>query len=327
MSVVRWGVIGAGDVVKRKSGPSILAEPRSTLAAITRRDPLDCGARVHGDADALIVDPEIDAIYIATPPDSHEALVLQALAARKPIVVEKPIAVDVAPARRMARAAADAGITLSVAYYRRYDPRLIRVMSLLKAGAIGEVEAVEIRQIRTDGDANPPSGWRGEASVSPGGRFSDSHAHALDWLTYAFGRPRLVAGAPARSGLVAYALQLPDAPVAGVFDPVGEVEDDRLIIIGEDGVLTTPFFDPGPITVHRSSRDAGRGRGLGSGPGMGQGAASGDGRLVIEMAMPAHPHLPYFAAMAAHILEGTDAPAPAVEAISATEIIRKLFAA
>jgi predicted dehydrogenase len=307
MSVVRWGIIGAGDVVKHKSGPAILAEPRSTLAAITRRDPLDCGARIHADADALIADPEIDAIYIATPPDSHEALVMMALKAGKPIVVEKPISVDVAPARRIARAADDVGVTLSVAYYRRYDPHLIRVMSLLKAGAIGEIEAVELRQIRTDGDQNPPTGWRADRQISPGGRFSDSYAHALDWLTHAFGPPRLIAGAPARSGLVAYALQLRDAPVAGVFDPAGEIADDRLIITGERGTLTTPFFDLGPITVRRAGR--------------------GDGTIDVEMTPPLHPHLPYFTSMAAHILDGAPAPAPATGAIGATEIIRKLFAA
>lgn len=305
MSVVRWGVIGAGDVVKRKSGPSLLAEPRSTLAAITRRDPLNCGARVHPDADALIADPEVDAIYIATPPDSHKALALQALAAGKPVVVEKPVAVEVSDARRMVRAAADADVTLSVAYYRRHDPRLVRVRSLIEAGAIGDLEAVELRQIRTDGEAAPPTGWRADPAISPGGRFSDSHAHALDWLTYAFGPTRLVVGAPARSGLVAYALQLRDAPVAGVFDPCGDAQDDRLIVIGEHGTITAPFFDPGPIILTRPD----------------------GGRVEIEMNAPAHPHLPYFSAMVAHILDGAPPPSPARDAAGATEIIRKLYAA
>ncbi len=307
MSVVRWGVIGAGDVVQRKSGPSLLAEPRSTLAAITRRDPLDCGARVHRDAGTLIQDPEIDAIYIATPPDTHEALVMEAISAAKPIVVEKPIAVEVASARRMTRAAAEAGVTLSVAYYRRFDPRLMRVLSLIEAGAISEVEAVELRQIRTDGESNPPAGWRADKSISPGGRFSDSHAHALDWLTHAFGAPRLVAGAPSRSGLVAYALQLRDAPVAGVFDPAGDTGADQLIITGTTGTITTPFFDPGPIRLTRTE--------------------NGAGHLEVEMHHPKHTHLLFFSAMVAHILDGAPAPCPAESASKATEIIRKLFAA
>ena len=307
MQRVRWGVIGAGDVVQRKSGPAILAEPRSALAAITRRDVLECGARVHPDADALMADPEIDAIYIATPPDSHETLAMAAIECGKPVLIEKPIAPEATAARRIVRAAEGAKCAVSVAYYRRFDPRLVRVLSLVRAGAIGDVAAVELRQIRTDGARTPPAGWRADMAVSPGGRFSDSHSHALDWLTHAFGPPRLVTGAPARSGLVAYALQLRDAPVAGIFDPVGDTEDDRLIITGEAGTITAPFFDPGPVVLQRTGAEK--------------------GRVEVDISPPRFGHLPLFSAMAAHLLDGAPPPCPAGEAMGATEIISKLFAA
>ena len=94
--------------------------------------------------------------------------------------------------------------------------------------------------------------------------------------------------------------------MAGVFDPVGEAEDDRVIISGTKGVLSAPFFDPGPIKLKSSSQ--------------------GEGGMEVEMTTPEYPHLAYFSAMAAHILDGAPAPVPATEAILATEIIRKLFA-
>ena len=92
MENVNWGILGCGDVCERKSGPPMYKTPHSALAAVMRRDAAKAAdfARRHGvpksytDADALIADPGVDIVYVATPPDSHRELALKVLAAGNP---------------------------------------------------------------------------------------------------------------------------------------------------------------------------------------------------------------------------------------------------
>ncbi len=100
--VIRWGIIGCGDVTEVKSGPGFQKAQGSALVAVMRRDRARAEdyarrhgvPRAYGEADALIADPEVDAIYIATPVSSHCALALQVAAAGKPCLVEKPMAMS-----------------------------------------------------------------------------------------------------------------------------------------------------------------------------------------------------------------------------------------
>ncbi|HQP36635.1 MAG TPA: Gfo/Idh/MocA family oxidoreductase, partial [Polyangiaceae bacterium] len=100
--VIRWGMIGCGDVTERKSGPAFQKARESALVAVASRSPerakdwaLRHGVgRWHADAQALIDDPEVDIVYVATPPSSHAELALRCAAAGKPAYVEKPMALD-----------------------------------------------------------------------------------------------------------------------------------------------------------------------------------------------------------------------------------------
>src|SRR5258706_8424693 len=124
---IRWGIIGCGDVTEVKSGPGFQKAEGSALVAVMRRDAAKAEdyARRHNvprwyaDADALIADRDVDAVYIATPPSSHEEYVLKAAKARKPVLVEKPMAMSVAECEAMIAACRSAGVPLRVAYYRR----------------------------------------------------------------------------------------------------------------------------------------------------------------------------------------------------------------
>src|SRR6266566_54015 len=129
--MIRWGLIGCGDVAEHKSGPGFQQAADSALVAVMRRDAsraADFAAR-HGvprwysDARALVDDPEVDAVSIATPPSSHLELALLACAAGKPALVEKPMALNHAECVRMVKAFRAAGVPLFVAYYRRAQPR------------------------------------------------------------------------------------------------------------------------------------------------------------------------------------------------------------
>ena len=153
---VRWGILGCGDVCERKSGPPMYKTAHSSLVAVMRRDRerlLDFArrhgvARTYTDADALIADPEVDIVYIATPPASHRELTLRVLAAGKPVYVEKPMAMTYAECREMIAAADRARQPLFVAYYRRALPYFVKARELLDAGAIGTPLTVEVRYLR-----------------------------------------------------------------------------------------------------------------------------------------------------------------------------------
>ena len=109
MDVVRWGMIGCGSVAERKSGPAFYKAPGSALVAVMGRR-LEAVtdyaarhgiARVYTDVEALINDPEVDAVYIATPPDSHHAYSLKVAAAGKHCCVEKPMSLNAGQSREM----------------------------------------------------------------------------------------------------------------------------------------------------------------------------------------------------------------------------------
>ena len=95
MDTVRWGMIGCGDVAEVKSGPALQKASGSVLAAVMRREQAKAEdyarrhdvPRVHSRADEIIDDPDVDAVYIATPPSSHCELALRVAAARKPCLV------------------------------------------------------------------------------------------------------------------------------------------------------------------------------------------------------------------------------------------------
>ena len=254
--VVRWGIIGCGDVTEIKSGPGFQQAAGSRLVAVMRRDAAKAAdyARRHGvprwyaDADALIRDPEVDAIYIATPPDSHADFALRVAAARKPAYVEKPMARNAAECDRMVAAFERAGLPLHVAYYRRRLPRFLKAEELLKAGALGRVTGASWRfaapRHRT------ADGWRVDVAVAGAGLFLDLASHALDLLDYLLGPLAVVGGtasnlasAHAAEDVVALALRTAEgAPVIVTCNFASVATDDTLRITGTEGEIFLSVF-------------------------------------------------------------------------------------
>ncbi|MFP4431725.1 MAG: Gfo/Idh/MocA family protein [Spirochaetaceae bacterium] len=222
MDRVRWGILGVGDVCEVKSGPGFYKAAHSELRAVMRRhgDKAADFARRHGvpkwydDADALLADPEIDAVYVASPPSTHKELVLTCAEAGKPVLCEKPMALNVTEAREMIAACDAAGVPLWVAYYRRYLPRFRRILQFLSEGAIGIPRGVTVRLShptahygtgRKDADAEDGAPgealqWRVDPKVAGGGIFLDMGSHMMDFLNYAFGDAKLLGGAAANQG-------------------------------------------------------------------------------------------------------------------------------
>ena len=195
MKIIRWGIVGCGDVTEVKSGPGFQKAVGSALVAVMRRDAARAEdyARRHrvprwySDADALVRDPEVDAVYVATPPSTHLPFARLAAAAGKPVYVEKPMALDHAGCVAMIDACGAAKVPLFTAYYRRAMPRYARVKALVEDGVIGEIRAATIcvhRAFVPPADARP---WRIDPAVAGGGLFVDLASHQLDLLDWILG--------------------------------------------------------------------------------------------------------------------------------------------
>jgi predicted dehydrogenase len=213
MRTIRWGIIGCGDVTEVKSGPALQKARGSELVAVMRRtgDLARDYARRHGvtkwfdDADALIHDPDVDAVYVATPPSSHKEYTIRCADAGKPVYVEKPMALDFEECRAMIDACREANVPLFVAYYRRALPRFLEIRRLIDSGAIGDVRSVSITLLRSPDPKlalGAPLPWRVRPDIAGGGLFLDLGSHMLDFLDYALGPISEVHGiASNRAGL------------------------------------------------------------------------------------------------------------------------------
>ncbi|MBM7605128.1 putative dehydrogenase [Metabacillus crassostreae] len=195
---VRWGIIGCGDVTEVKSGPAFQKVKNSELVAVMRRTgelARDYAQRHnvpkwYADADALINDPDVDAVYIATPPGSHKEYTIKVAEAGKPVYVEKPMALNWAECNEMIAACKKARVPLFVAYYRRAQPRFVKIKELLDTNVIGEIRFVSTTQYQKASEdvknsTNPP--WRVQPELSGGGLFFDLASHTLDILDYLLG--------------------------------------------------------------------------------------------------------------------------------------------
>ena len=265
---IRWGIIGCGDVTEIKSGPGFRLAERSQLVAVMRRDGAKAAdyAKRHGvprwydDADKLIRDPEVDAVYVATPPGSHLEYALRVAAAGKPCYVEKPMARSHAECRRMIDAFAHARLPLFVAYYRRALPRFVRAKELLDGGAIGRVTGCRYCMSRPF-RPNPPAQWRLDAEQSGGGIFLDVGSHALNLLDQLLGEFVEYGGSAHSSGATAVeevvALHFRTATGAvgcASWNFAASVQEERLEIDGTEGRLSMEVLGYSPLTLSRGGR-------------------------------------------------------------------------
>lgn len=198
MEALSWGIIGCGDVTEVKSGPAFQRVEGSALAAVMRRDGEKARdyARRHGvprwynDAGHLIGDPDVNAVYIATPPSTHADYAVRCLEAGKPVYLEKPMARSAREANRILESLNRYGGKLSVAHYRRAQPMFLEIGRILQGGEIGEIRFVSLRMLQPAGSdliAATEQPWRVDPSISGGGLFHDLAPHQLDLMLYYFG--------------------------------------------------------------------------------------------------------------------------------------------
>lgn len=199
-NTVKWGFIGCGEVTEKKSGPAFGKIEGSEIVAVMSRDKEKARsyAERHGikkyysDAQSLVCDPEVNAVYIATPPSSHATFAIMAMKAGKPAYIEKPLASSYMDCLRVNRISKLTGIPCFVAFYRRYLPYFEKVRSIIQNEEIGKVLTVQIRFAVPPRELDYNSGkempWRLQPEVAGGGGyFYDLASHQIDFLQYLFG--------------------------------------------------------------------------------------------------------------------------------------------
>lgn len=259
--MIGWGILGCGAVTEKKSGPALQSLPGSRLVAVMRRDPVKAAdyARRHGAlrsycrAEELLADPEVSAVYVATWPDSHADLAIQAMEAGKPVYVEKPMARNAAEAERMLEASRRTGQPLFVAYYRRCLPVILQARDWLPR--LGAIRFVLVELVR----GLSPEGWRVHPEISGGGYFVDLGSHQLDVLDFLLGPIAEARGTAARQAGLYPAEELVTAELRfesgalglGVwcFNARPEDRRDRIEIVGEHGRMSFSSFGPEPVVL------------------------------------------------------------------------------
>lgn len=270
MEKVRWGIIGVGNVCEKKSGPAFYKIDHSELVAVMRRDEnkaKDFAARhqvgkYYTDADQLINDPDVDIVYVATPPDSHKEYTIRTLKAGKPVYVEKPMAMNYAECLEMLQVAERANQKLFTAHYRRALPYFLKVKELLDNNAIGKKLTVSVKYFRPASTLDMDSlnqTWRVNKDIAGDGYFFDLAPHTLDILDFLLGEideakgyTQNLGGYYSVSDTISAIMQFKSG-VTGTgqwcFVSSEQARQDMIVIQGTEGYIRFNTFDFRPISL------------------------------------------------------------------------------
>ncbi len=300
MKIIRWGFIGCGEVTEKKSGPAFAEVEGSVVEAVMSRNEAKARsyAERHGiakwytDPQELIDDPDVNAIYIATPPSSHATFAIMAMKAGKPVYVEKPLASSYEDCTRVNRVSEATKVPCFVAYYRRYLPYFQKVKSIIDSGTIGKVINVQVRFAVPPRDLdyqradNLP--WRLQPDIAGGGYFYDLAPHQLDLLQHFFGVIVEASGMCANRGGLYGAEDTVSAcfrfdnglPGSGswCFVAYESAREDRIEVIGDRGQVSFSVFNYDPIKLN-----------------------TGDGTQLIEVPNPPYVQFPLIKNVVEHL--------------------------
>jgi len=267
--MINWGIIGCGKVTELKSGPAFNKVTDSRLVAVMRRNAelAEDYAKRHNvpkfysNADDLINDSEIDAIYIATPPVYHSEYAIKALKAGKPVYIEKPMALNYRECVRINKTAEKYKLPVFVAFYRRTLPGFLKIKNLIERGEIGKPRFVnfQIFNFPSDDEKAGRLPWRVKPEISGAGHFFDLASHQLDYLDFVFGPVLKVSSIAVNQAhfykaedFVSASFLFRDNMVGtGIwsFSVSHEGNRDSFEIVGEKGIIKTSTFTYEPIVL------------------------------------------------------------------------------
>jgi len=267
--VLQWGVIGAGDIVRRRVAPALRESNSCELVAISRAradlgdDAKALGARRwHPRWRDLVADDEVQSVYVATPVYLHAEQTIAAAEAGKHVLCEKPMAMDAAQCDRMIAACRANGVRLAVAYYRRFYPVVRRIEAVVASREIGDPVVAQIAAFEPfDPPPDHPRIWLLDPSRSGGGPMMDFGCHRIEVLLHLFGAVRRVAAVTANvvfaravEDTAAVVLQFDRGPCAtlAVTHAAGE-RRDTLEIVGSRGSIQVADLNSGELRVRVQS--------------------------------------------------------------------------
>jgi predicted dehydrogenase len=319
-SVLRWGMIGCGSVTELKSAPAYQITPGFELRAVMGRnlDKVNDYAqrhqvpKVYTNAQDLIQDPEVDAVYIATPPDSHKEFALQIAQAGKPCCIEKPLAPNYQDSLAIVNAFEKVGVPVFVAYYRRSLPRFLKVKTWLDSGSIGEIRHIHWCLVRPPKPVDVSGGfnWRTDAKVAPAGYFDDLASHGLDLFAFLLGDFVEVSGVAinqqgfytAKDAMTAAWLHANGTTGAGSWHFGCDRYEDVVTIYGSLGKITFSVFGEEALVLE-----------------------SEKGREEVFIENPKHVQQFHVENMKKHLLDGIDHPSTGKSALHTSWVMDRIL--
>lgn len=300
MKEISWGFIGCGEVTEKKSGPAFNEVPGSHVEAVMARnmEKTRAYAERHGigkwytDPHKLINDPDVNAVYIATPPSSHATFAIMSMRAGKPCYIEKPLAANYEDCLRINRISEETGVPCFVAYYRRYLPYFQKVKEIVDDGTLGKILNVQIQFSVPPRDLDYSAGdsrpWRLQPDISGGGYFYDLAPHQLDLLQdmfgviirahgYAANRAHLYEAEDTISASYIFENGIPGS-ASWCFVGHESAKEDSITVVGDRGSVVFSVFNYTPIRL-----------------------MTGQGRTDIEVPNPVYVQLPIIRAVIEHL--------------------------
>lgn len=270
MNKVKWGMIVAGDVTKVKSGPAFHKVENSEIHYVMRRnlDKAEDYANRHNipnftnDADHILNNSEIDAVYISTPPSTHAYYTIKAANAKKHVYVEKPMAVNYKECKEMISACKKNGVHLFIAYYRRELDYFKKIKDLVDSNLIGKIKSVDIKLLlppnKSDYDKDNQN-WRVNPDIAGAGYFYDLASHQFDFLDYLLGPIKSASGYSTNQANLYNAEDavsssfIFESNILGsgnwCFSMGGNERLDKTVLYGDEGEISFSYFEPLPIRL------------------------------------------------------------------------------
>lgn len=268
---LNWGMIGCGNVTDVKSAPCYQKVPGFNLVGVTNRTLSKAQTfatqnnieHIFENAKALVESKHIDAVYIATPPDSHLEYASLVASVGKPCCIEKPLAPSYAESEAILKAFQGSQTPLFVAYYRRSLPRFEKVKLWLEQKVIGDIRHIQWNYCRppSESDLAKVANWRTDKNVAYGGYFDDLASHGLNLFEFLLGEISDAHGTVANQqklysacdSIAGVWLHENNITGTGFWNFASHLYRDEVEILGSDGELRFSVFEDQPVRYSNRS--------------------------------------------------------------------------
>ena len=272
MASLKWGLIGAGDIARKRVAPALRDLPNCDLISVSRSraDLAESFANEFGapkwfaDWHLQVADNEIEAVYIATPVYLHSQQTIAAAQAGKHVLCEKPMALSLRECDDMIAACHENDVKLGIAYYRRFYPAVNRAKEIIASGELGKVSVAQINAFEYfDPAENDPRRWLLDNTKSGGGPMMDFGCHRVEVLMNLLGPIDRVEGITSNAPFgrevedtAAALLRFENGCCATITVTHASIEPrDTLEIYGTKGSIHIPILNKGEMLIKQADKE------------------------------------------------------------------------